>query len=240
MGQLEDAEVFVDLAENGEVALRMVRNNDYDIVLMDMQMPVMDGQTATRRLRAQGCTLPIIALTANAMKGFEHELEDAGFSGFQTKPIDVDALLQDLAQRLGAQAIAASQTQLGSAPAAGARGAHSAVDTGPIVSRLAGHAKLGRIVDRFVAQLPDKLAQMKDVAQRGDYAELAALAHWLKGAGGSMGYDDLYEPAKVLEDAARGRDPAAVSAVITRLQDLAGRITRGSASSPLAPAETVA
>ncbi len=52
MGQLEDAEAFVDLAENGEVALRMIRDNDYDVVLMDMQMPVMDGIEATRVIRA--------------------------------------------------------------------------------------------------------------------------------------------------------------------------------------------
>jgi len=236
---LEEVGLRVSEAENGQVALDRVAAEPFDIVLMDMQMPVMDGQTATRRLRAQGCALPIIALTANAMKGFERELEDAGFSGFQTKPIDVDALLQDLAQRLGAQAIATTDTRPGRAPAIGARGAHPAVDTGPIVSRLAGNAKLGRIVDRFVAQLPDKLAQMQAVAQRGDCAELASLAHWLKGAGGSMGYDELYEPAKALEDAARGRDLATATDVIVRLHDLAERIVRGSASLPLAPAETV-
>ena len=69
IGQLEDAEAFVDLAENGEIALRMVKDNDYDVVLMDMQMPVMDGIEATRILRAEPRhqTLPIIAMTANAM-----------------------------------------------------------------------------------------------------------------------------------------------------------------------------
>ena len=75
----------------------------FDLVLMDMQMPVMDGPTAVRTLRGMGCALPIIALTANAMKGFERELEQSGFSGFQTKPIDVDGLLRDLAGRLDVQ-----------------------------------------------------------------------------------------------------------------------------------------
>src|SRR5262249_37567838 len=69
VGQLEDAEAFVDVASNGEIALKLVKANDYDAVLMDMQMPVMDGIEATRAIRADKryATLPIIAMTANAM-----------------------------------------------------------------------------------------------------------------------------------------------------------------------------
>ena len=71
---LTDAGLLVELAENGQIAVEMVRARPYDIVLMDMQMPVMDGTTATRTLRDRGCELPIVALTANAMKGFEREI----------------------------------------------------------------------------------------------------------------------------------------------------------------------
>jgi signal transduction histidine kinase/ActR/RegA family two-component response regulator/HPt (histidine-containing phosphotransfer) domain-containing protein len=239
---LEDVGLQVDEAENGRVALERVAAGDFDIVLMDMQMPVMDGQTATRRLRERGCTLPIIALTANAMKGFERELEEAGFSGFQTKPIDVDALLGELAQRLGGQALAVTDTHDGAGPSVGAAHAPAAVSTAPtdgapLVSRLAGHAKLGRIVERFVVQLPDKLGQMESAAQRGDFAELSALAHWLKGAGGSMGYDDLFEPAKALEAAAQGRDAAVVGAVLSELRELARRIERGTTTPQESPIE---
>jgi CheY-like chemotaxis protein len=228
---LEDVGLQVDEAENGQLALECVADGRYDLVLMDMQMPVMDGQTATRLLRERGCKLPIIALTANAMKGFERELEQAGFTGFQTKPIDVDALLGELAHRLGAQARSEPETPAATARIDVARtsvaASLAATDGAPIVSRLAGHAKLGSIVARFVVQLPDKLSQMEHAAQCGDFAELATLAHWLKGAGGSMGYDELYEPAKALEVAAQGKDEAAIGSSVRELRALTARIESG-------------
>ena len=98
MGQLEDAELFVDLAENGEVAVRMVRENDYDIVLMDMQMPVMDGTDATRAIRSDSRfqTLPIIAMTANAMASDRELCLQAGMNDHIAKPIDPDQLFSVL------------------------------------------------------------------------------------------------------------------------------------------------
>ena len=94
MGQLEDAEAFVDLAENGEVALRMIRDNDYDAVLMDMQMPVMDGLDATRVIRSNPRFehLPIIAMTANAMASDRTLCLEAGMNDHIAKPIDPDQL----------------------------------------------------------------------------------------------------------------------------------------------------
>ena len=227
---LQEVGLEVDEADNGQVALDRIAAEHYDIVLMDMQMPVMDGQTATRTLRERGCTLPVIALTANAMKGFERELAAAGFSGFQTKPIDIDALLHDLAQRLGAQALAPARPVAAEHSAAPPAAAAPDSDAAPLHSRLAGHAKLGRIVLRFVAQLPDKLAQMQRANDSNDFTELAALAHWLKGAGGSMGFEPLFEPAKTLEAAALAADRAAAAATLTRLHNLAARIALGSSS----------
>ncbi|HEV7462983.1 MAG TPA: response regulator, partial [Methyloceanibacter sp.] len=94
IGQLEDAEVFVDLAENGEVALGMIRDNDYDVVLMDMQMPVMDGIEATRIIRSERRfkSLPIIAMTANAMESDRDLCLEAGMDDHIAKPIDPDQL----------------------------------------------------------------------------------------------------------------------------------------------------
>ena len=228
---LEDVGLRVSEADNGQVALDRIAAESFDLVLMDMQMPVMDGETATRRLRERGCDLPIIALTANAMKGFENELEAAGFSGYQTKPIDVDALLAELAARLGGQAAPAdlTATETESSPAVDRAAMAPAQIDDAIVSRLAMHAKLGGIVSRFVAQLPSRLTQMNAALVAADWTELAGHAHWLKGAGGSMGYDMLFEPAKLLEDSANAANVEATRAVLAQLHRLDQQIQRGAA-----------
>jgi PAS domain S-box-containing protein len=227
---LEDVGLQVAEAENGQAALDCVAAGGLDLVLMDMQMPLMDGQTATRALRARGCALPIIALTANAMKGFERELDEAGFTGFLTKPIDVDVLLRELALRLGGQAVEPDTAALPTLSDHAAGAAAQVVEAAPIVSRLAGHARFDRIVTRFVEQLPTKLTQMDDALARADMAELGALAHWLKGAGGSIGFDDLFEPAKALDEAAQAGDRNAAAACLTELHKLDRRIRRGVAA----------
>ncbi|ODR98275.1 hypothetical protein AUC69_10330 [Methyloceanibacter superfactus] len=90
VGQLEDADVFVDVAENGEQAIRLIEKNDYDVVLMDMQMPVMDGVAATRILRSDRRyqDLPIIAMTANALSTDRELCLEVGMNDHIAKPID--------------------------------------------------------------------------------------------------------------------------------------------------------
>ena len=226
---LEEVGLRVSEAENGQIAVDQIAAGAFDLVLMDMQMPVMDGQTATRTLRASGCALPIIALTANAMKGFESELAAAGFSGFQTKPIDVDALLRDLALRLGGEVVVAGPVEPSKPVVDGSQ--IDGPDTATIVSRLAGRGKLGLIVARFIDQLPEKLTAMETAAGHLDMTELAALAHWLKGAGGSMGFDVLFEPAKALEEAAKAADHTRIKLILADLRQTGHRIQRGAAPS---------
>ena len=98
---LEEAGTEYETAENGLQALELATETEYDVILMDMQMPVMDGYTATRKLREQGYTKPIVALTAHAMQQAEQECRDAGCSGFMTKPIDFDKLITVLAEIAG-------------------------------------------------------------------------------------------------------------------------------------------
>jgi PAS domain S-box-containing protein len=87
----------VEGVENGQLAVEAYFAGDYDVILMDMHMPVMDGFTATRTLRDRGCRVPIIALTADAMKGAEDKCRAVGCSGFVTKPIDMELLIRALA-----------------------------------------------------------------------------------------------------------------------------------------------
>ena len=243
---LQDVGLTVLLAEDGAVALDRVADSAPDIVLMDMQMPVMDGLTATRALRDRGCTLPILALTANAMKGIEREIEAAGFSGFHTKPIDIDTLLADLAQRLGGQRgeamakVLEAEAAAEAAPPTAAAEASvlsqalpEAADNTPLVSRLAAHPRLGKVVQRFNESLPGKLDEMSQSLQQRDMAALASLAHWIKGAGGSMGYDELFEPAKALDEAAKVGDADNATRHLAQLRAVAARI----APLPAAPNE---
>jgi len=103
IGLLEDAAIQVDLAENGEIAVRMANDNDYDAVLMDMQMPVMDGIEATRAIRSDPRfqNLPIIAMTANAMAADREKCLKAGMNDHIGKPIDPDQLFSVLLRWTG-------------------------------------------------------------------------------------------------------------------------------------------
>ena len=222
---LEAEGLRVEEAGNGQIALDRVAGGHFDLVLMDMQMPVMDGFSATRRLREEGRTLPIVALTANAMKGFEQELLAAGCTAYLTKPVDIDRLLDTVAGILGAKPTSLTPVELSpAAPSSVSLPEDQTATPAPVISRLAEHPRLRGVVRKFGLQLGERLAVIEEAQACLDYEQLAQLGHWLKGAAGTVGFDDLTEPARALEQAAKNCDPTQVAAAVSAVRDLAQRL----------------
>jgi len=231
------------LAVNGAEALEHVRvagdDAPIEVILMDIQMPVMDGYQAMAALRAEGWTRPVVALTANVMKGYEQELVAAGFSHYQSKPVDIDALTALLAELLGGVPDERGLQQRAS------HGAGTGTDI-PITSEPLSLStdvpdtsvrstlwdtddRFRAIVERFVLRLDEQLASMRTACDNGDAGELASLAHWLKGSGGNVGFDGFTEPAAELERAARAGDAEGMRRTLDVIERYAQRIDVGSA-----------
>ena len=203
---LTRADAQVDEARNGQEAIDRVATGLYDAILMDVQMPVMDGLTATRHLRNSGCETPIIALTADAMKGAEERCMQAGYSDFLTKPIDTDALMQKLVDLLGGEVVPPGQEPRTAKQDPPEDQPQPQQDETPLVCSLPiEDPEVLDIVTGWTAKLHEQLAAMRTAAQDGKHPELAQLAHWLKGSAGTVGFQDFTKPALTLEQLARPR-----------------------------------
>ncbi|MGI9589879.1 MAG: ATP-binding protein [Myxococcota bacterium] len=217
---LGQAGLRVECARNGQEAVERAAEESFNVILMDVQMPVMDGFTAASILRERGLKIPIFALTAHAMKGIERETSEAGFSGHIAKPVDLDGLLATLAETLGVEPRGAGSPRPGASKASRELGAEAS----PIRSRLAANLALHPTIRKFVPRLGEQLEAMDASWQAGDFAELAQLAHWLKGSAGTVGFDAFSEPARTLELLAKERKQAEIEASLEELRGLFERI----------------
>ncbi|NND96996.1 MAG: response regulator, partial [Pirellulaceae bacterium] len=227
---LEEAGTDFMTAENGLQAVQLATEQEWDVILMDMQMPVMDGYTATRTLREQGYDKPIVALTAHAMQHAEQECLDAGCSGFLTKPINFDRLITTLAAIAGVDTTTA-QVKTESAPSSPA--AHgSSPSRLPILSTLnTDNPKFRVIVEKFVRRLPEQIDLMRQAMQQGNDQELADLGHWLKGSGPNVGFAAFADPAKELEQCARQSDFDRAADLLDEIDRLCHQVVAGMAES---------
>jgi signal transduction histidine kinase/HPt (histidine-containing phosphotransfer) domain-containing protein/FixJ family two-component response regulator len=244
---LADVGVSVVTAENGQDALDRLAAQAFDIVLMDVQMPVMDGYTAAGLMRDRNLTLPVIAMTADAMVGAQQKCLDAGYSEYMTKPVDIDLLVNRLAEHLGGDLLTENETA-----ESGQRDQDTVdqdtteqdmvVDDRPaeqdkIVSSLPmSNPKFRSIVEKFVARLAEQLAAIDAAWDQRDYDELNRLGHWLKGSGGSVGFNQFAEPARELELLAAARDDANLPGAIEQLHSIYSRLAVDPA--PTAAVET--
>jgi CheY-like chemotaxis protein len=201
----------VDVARHGGEAVEMVKVAFYDAVLMDVQMPVMDGLTATRQIRALpgGPDLPIVALTAHALAEDRDRCLEAGMNDYLTKPIDTGRLLTALGQWIAPAAAAAKAGRLtiasgrepGQKPeAAGRPGAEPGLDAATALARLGGNERLFlSITTEFFRDYQDSARILARHVAAGDLGEARRLAHTIKGVAGNIAADVLAEAARGLE-----------------------------------------
>jgi PAS domain S-box-containing protein len=218
---LSEHGLWVEQAENGRVAVDMVLKGGYDVVLMDMQMPVLDGYAAARELREKGVRTPIVALTASAMAGSESAVLAAGCDVYMSKPLDIDALVGTMGRLLGGERLE-SEAAVRIEPRAFTQQA-AVVLGGPVRSRLAGETRLGNTLRKFVARLQDRIVEAQAAVQARDAAAIAGFAHWLRGSAGSLGYDAFARPALELERAAKSGDTVQAARLFAEVRSLAGR-----------------
>ena len=247
---LRDAGMEVVLARNGQEAVDLVQQQEFDGILMDVQMPVMDGYTATREIRKMPGLgdLPIIAVTANAMAGDREKSLAAGMNDHIAKPLDIDVALATLAQWIkpataGPETTPEEKTMPSEADANldGLPGIDS--EAGLKVSQ--GDSGLyRRLLARFVEAETNFATRFQAALADDDFDTANRHAHSLKGVAGTIGAVALQQAADSLEQATNDRNTASVDtafgAVVEHLETVLGGLARWTpqAEISVAPAQT--
>jgi CheY-like chemotaxis protein/HPt (histidine-containing phosphotransfer) domain-containing protein len=212
--------------ENGEAALAALADGSYDAVLMDCQMPVMDGYAATRAIREReregAPRTPIVAVTANAMREDYEHCRDAGMDDFVAKPVTLAALTNAIERAVAANRSAQAE------PESDARPASASEQVEPVAARTAtddygidrgalaalqedvgGAASLARIIRLFLEQLDPQADAIREAASAGEHDMVARTAHRMKSSSATLGATRLAEVLEQIETAATEADAAA-------------------------------
>jgi CheY-like chemotaxis protein/HPt (histidine-containing phosphotransfer) domain-containing protein len=181
----------VNFCSNGREAVEACQKETFDVILMDVQMPVMDGMEATRQIRAGGANTKttIFALTASVQKSDELAVLDAGCDDCITKPVDRKKLERKLVR------VAARINQVRTADAGG-----------EIFSFLEGDPDYQKAIEMFVGNLPARVEEIRTACEKGDMSELAFKVHSLKGLGGFAGFPVFTEKAKTMEETLKANE----------------------------------
>jgi signal transduction histidine kinase/CheY-like chemotaxis protein len=198
---LEKANASCALVDNGHKAVERALAEDFDLIFMDMQMPLMGGEEATRLIRHAGIDTPVIAVTANVMSEDLERYRNSGCQGLLPKPI-IQADLLAILKKYGS-AMSANSEQL--------------------AQQLAADPQMQALKQQFTRQLPALLQELQQLFAAIKWAELAYAAHSLKGSAGSMGYPELTALASELERFANSKQPASCEQLLLKMQTIVER-----------------
>ena len=198
----------VDIADNGAEAVKMAEANPYDIILMDVNMPVMDGLEATGEIRRSGCKIPILALTASAMKGDRERFLGAGMDGYLSKPINVNILADVFLDYCQGRMVESPE---------GGRTCSKKIQNKPETDYSGTNEQRAQKVDLSLEDYEEILAQfivlreldikeLDDAFKKGDPDSVYQLAHRIKGSARTLALEDIAGFASNIEQAAREKD----------------------------------
>jgi two-component system, sensor histidine kinase and response regulator len=227
---LESVGSIVRIANDGAEAVKILTEGKghppFDVIFMDLQMPDMDGFTATRHIRTHPRlqSVPIIAMTAHALVEERQRCLDAGMNDHVSKPIDPDALFATLARWAKPRQVPAAKTEARPARAAAVVIPEiDGVDVREGLKRAAGNRRLYRdLLIRFAKDHRDVGAQIAAALESGDPKQAEHIAHTVKGVAGNMSISKIYSSADKMETAIRKGDPA-VPALLTAFRSLLNR-----------------
>jgi CheY-like chemotaxis protein/HPt (histidine-containing phosphotransfer) domain-containing protein len=218
-----------DAVANGEEAVELLAGVPYDLVLMDVQMPVLDGLDATRRIRdpqspVLNHAVPIIAMTAHAMAREHAECLAAGMNDIVTKPVEPHALAVVLEKWLPKKPADVHDAAPGAII--------ETLESAPVVYDRAGflarmmndQGLLEMIRATFLEDMPRQLATLAEKVEKGEVAAAGALAHRIAGATGNVGGDAMRQVAMAMETAGREGDGAALVRLLPELQEQFSRL----------------
>ena len=208
----------VSIAANGHEALEAIAKRAFDLVLMDVQMPDMDGFEATRAIRAGerslGGHLPIIAMTAHVMKGDRERCLDAGMDDYVAKPVQREVLLATIDRVLGRSTGQASEATDG-----------EICDADALRARVPDEAILAEVIALFLQECPRMLSDVREAVERGDGARIRSAAHTFKGAAGNFVTAPVVEAATQLEMMGEAADLDGAKGAMARLERATERLT---------------
>lgn len=219
-----DAGFEIDISDNGEKAVDAVMKKDYDVVLMDIQMPVMDGLEAARKIRTMGgkySTLPIIAMTAHALTGDSEKSTDAGMDAHVTKPIDPDYVLRVIADWVTpdktARRVEKNETD-SLIPNVQEFQKLQGINVSDGLNRMRGNAvAYTRVLLSFLHKQANSAKEIEKHIQNNNWDEATHIAHSLKGSGGNIGAERLHTDAAALEQVCRANDEGTARMILIAL-----------------------